>query len=89
MIFTNCNMLEVQQPLSAYVLIITKSHSKKFNSKQSGVPQESFHAHFNSIGPNGKEDWEITLIDQAETLTSVLRKECFWQYKHLYSQWPE
>ena len=58
-----------------------KSHNKKFNSKQSGVPQESFHAHFNSIGHNGKEDWEITLIDQAETLTSVRRKECFWQYK--------
>ena len=58
-----------------------KSHNKKFNLKQSGVPQESFHAHFNTIGHNGKEDWEVTLIDQAQTLASVRRKECFWQYK--------
>ena len=57
-----------------------KSHNKRFNLK-GRAPQESFHAHFNLPDHNGKEDWEVTLIDQGETLESVRRKESFWQFE--------
>ena len=57
-----------------------KSHNKLYNSKGSS-PQESFHAHFSLPDHNGKADWAVTLIDQAENEQSVRRKECFWQYQ--------
>ena len=57
-----------------------KSHNKLYNLKGRS-PQVSFHAHFNLPGHNGKEDWEVTLIDQGETFESIRRKEYFWQFE--------
>ena len=45
------------------------------------VTQQSFYEHFNSNGHNGMSDWSFTLIDQAESLQLVRRKESFWQYQ--------
>jgi len=57
-----------------------KSCHKKHNL---GVPiiQESFHAHFNQEGHRGIDDWQFILIDQADSLFSVRRKESFWQHR--------
>ena len=30
---------------------------------------------------HGMSDWEITLIDQAENLDDLRRRESFWQYE--------
>ena len=46
----------------------TKSFWSRFNNYQS--------AHRNSI--NGMSDWEITLIDQAESVDDLSRIESFW-----------
>jgi len=51
------------------------------HSSGSVVPQATFHAHFAQDGHRGMEDWEFTLIDQAENLPTVRRRETFWQHK--------
>jgi len=45
----------------------------------STVTQASLFAHFAQTSYNGM-DWEFVLIDQAENLPLVRRKESFWQY---------
>ena len=32
-------------------------------------------------GHNGMVDWSVKLIDQADDLTSLWRKESFWQHE--------
>ena len=55
-----------------------KSAYRKYTSGHS-VPQASFHAHFAQEGHHGMESWKFTLIDQAENVDSLRRKEAFWQ----------
>ena len=62
-----------------------KSTQRKFVSKEA-VPkqtlkQKHFHEHYCSDKHNGIEDWVITLIDSANTLTELRRKELYWMYK--------
>ena len=40
---------------------VSKVYPKKCN-----IYQEEFHRHFNSVGHNGMEDCNITIIDRAE-----------------------
>ena len=62
-----------------------KSTQRKFVNKES-VPKQAltrnrFHQHYCSERHNGIEDWVITLIDSADTLKELRRKELYWMYK--------
>ena len=50
---------------------VSKVYPKKCN-----VYQEQFHRHFN----NGMEDWKITIIDRAENVLGLRRRESYWQH---------
>jgi len=39
----------------------------------------SFHSHFCQANHNGMNDWAFTLIDQSQDLTSLRKREVFWQ----------
>ena len=62
-----------------------KSTQRKFVSKEAvpkqALKQKHFHEHYCSDKHNGIEDWVITLIDSANTLTELRRKELYWMYK--------
>ena len=45
------------------------------------IEQRIFHQHFCEDGHTGEEDWVVQLIDQADTLPSLRKKEMFWQTK--------
>ena len=62
----------------------------RFNNYQSAqrnfekvkkVKQESFHVHFSEEGHYGEKDWVITLIDSAENVEELRKKESFWQHE--------
>lgn len=55
------------------------SCNRRHNAGAKNVPQESLHRHFDQSDHHRMEDWEFILIDQAESLESVRRKEDFWQ----------
>ena len=38
-------------------------------------------SHFNSKGNNGMEGWEITIIDRAEYVLGLRRRESCWQHR--------
>jgi len=52
-----------------------------FKKCSSGItaPQMSFHSHFCQANHNGMNDWAFTLIDQSQDLTSLRKREVFWQ----------
>ena len=62
-----------------------KSTQRKFVSKEAvpkqALKQKHFHEHYCSDKHNGIEDWVITLIDSANTLTELRRNELYWMYK--------
>ena len=67
----------------------TESFRSRFNNyksahrnyiKRNTVKQASFHAHFEN-DKHGMSDWEITLIDQTESVSDLRRRESFWQYE--------
>ena len=62
-----------------------KSTERKFVNKEAvrkqALKQKRFHEHYCSDRPNGLEDWVITLIDSAETLKELRKKELYWMYK--------
>ena len=74
---------------SQYVGSCTTKFRLRFNNykschkrhKNSSVPQQQLHNHFDEPGHSGFEDWEFTLIDQGRDLESVRKSERFWQYK--------
>ena len=39
------------------------------------------HAHFNQQDHNGIDDWSFKIIDSAIDITSVRRKESYWQHR--------
>ena len=57
-----------------------RSSQRNFE-KGKKVIQESFHSHFTDECHCGENDWSVTLIDQAENLDDVRRKESFWQHE--------
>ena len=40
-----------------------------------------FHCYFNSEWHNGMEDWKITIIDRAENVLRLRRRERYWQHR--------
>ena len=62
-----------------------KSTQRRFVNKKTvpkqALKQKRFHEHFCSDRHNGIEDWVITLIDSADTLTVLRRKELHTMYK--------
>ena len=49
--------------------------------KGKSVKQESFHAHFESFEHQGENDWDIKIIDQAENVVDLRKRESFWQHQ--------
>ena len=47
--------------------------------KENTVKQASFHAHFED--DKHHSDWEITLIDQTDSVDNLRRTESFWQHE--------
>ena len=43
--------------------------------------KKQFHRHFNSEGHNEVEDWKITIIDRAENVSELRRRESYWQHR--------
>ena len=43
--------------------------------------QKRFHEHYLQNDHNGICDWEITIIDHAETVKSLRQKELYWYHK--------
>ena len=67
----------------------TESFQSRFNNykppfrnfiKENTFKQVSFRAHFKD-DKHGMSDWEITLIDQAESTDDLRKRESFWQYQ--------
>ena len=52
----------------------------KVYPKKCNVYQEQFHPHFNSEGHNGMQDWKITVIDRAENVLELRRRDRYWQH---------
>ena len=46
--------------------------------KKSKLKQKLFHKHYCSEGHQCIENWSVTLIDQAEDLNSLTKKELYW-----------
>ena len=49
--------------------------------KGNTVKQVSFHAHFEDDKHHGISDWQITLIDQTDSVDDLRRRESFWLYE--------
>ena len=47
----------------------------------------SFHAQFHDEKHHDMSDWEITLIDQKDSVGNLRRGDSFWQYE-LYTFQP-
>ena len=45
------------------------------------VKQKRFHEHYCSDRHNGIKDWVVTLIDSADTLKELRRKDLYWMYR--------
>ena len=63
----------------------SKSMQRKFTNKdvvpKQALKQKRFHEHYCPDRHNGIEDWVITLIDSANTLKELRRKELYWMYR--------
>ena len=62
-----------------------KNTQRKFVNKEAApkqaLKQKRFHEHYCSDRHNGIQDWVITLLDSAETLKKLRRKEMYRMYK--------
>ena len=62
-----------------------KSTQRKFVNKEAvpkqALKQKRFHEHYCSDRHHGIENWVITLIDSADTLKELRRKELYWLYR--------
>ena len=52
----------------------------KFFLIKHNVYQEQFCRHFNSEGRNGMEGWKITVIDRAENVLELRRRESYLKH---------
>ena len=83
-IFFPCNTCSKQYTGS------TESFRSRFGNYKSAhrifikwntIKQASFYAHFEDHKHHGISDWEITLIDQTDSVDDLRRRESFWQYE--------
>ena len=51
--------------------------NKTFDNNK--VEQRIFHQHFCEEGHIGEEDWLVQIIDQADSLPTLRKKEMFWK----------
>ena len=51
------------------------------------LKQKRFHEHYCSDRHKVIEDWAITLIDSADTLKELRKKELYWMYKLKIYKW--
>ena len=62
-----------------------KSTQQKFMNKEAVLKQalkkKRVHEHYCSDRHNSIEDWVVTLIDSADTLKELRRKEFYWMYR--------
>ena len=62
-----------------------KSTQRKFVNKEAirkqALKQKPFHEHYSSDIHNCIQDWVITLIDSANTLKELRKKELYWMHK--------
>ena len=62
-----------------------KNMQRKFMNKvavpKQAQKQERFHEHYCSDRHNDIEEWVITLIDSADTIKELRRKELYWMYR--------
>ena len=62
-----------------------KSTQRKCTDKEvvlkQALKQKRFHEHYCSDRHHGKEDYVVTLIDGADKLKELGRKELYWMYK--------
>ena len=54
---------------------------KKGAVPKQALKQKRFHEQYCSYRHNGIQGWVITLIDSADTLKELRRKELYWMYK--------
>ena len=61
-----------------------KSTQRKFVNKEAvskqALKQKTFHEYYCSDKYNDIQDWVITLIDRADTLKELKKKELHWMY---------
>ena len=58
-----------------------RKHGENSLDKGKSVPQASFFRHFFENGHNGNFQVGIKIIDGADDVFSLRRKELFWQYR--------
>ena len=66
-----------------------KSKNKQFLTRKNNgtlntgkpIPQAALHAHFSQADHNGVCDFSFKIIDGANNLAEIRKKESFWQYK--------
>ena len=65
-----------------------KSTQRKFMNKETvpkqALKQKRFHEHYCSYRNNGIENWVMTLIDSADALKELRRKEKYWMYRLMH-----
>ena len=71
------NTQVVRKVFDLYLRIISQPIRISGNT----VKEASFHAHFEDVKHHGMSDWEINLVDQAESVDDLRRRESFWQYE--------
>ena len=63
----------------------SKSAHRNFRKEQilsnQARNQKRFHEYYLQNDHNGICDWEITIIDHAETVKSLRKKELYWDHK--------
>ena len=87
MIHEVSNILTVQKQRlgPGQITIRAVSQNNQFLNKgavpECALKEKRFHEHYCSERYNGIEVWFITLIDSADTLKELRRKELHWMYK--------
>ena len=79
------NILTLQKQSLSLREINCRGTQRKFVNKKA-VPkqvlkQKYFHEHYYSDRYNDIKDWVLPLIDRADTLKNLKRKELYWIYK--------
>ena len=65
----------------SYFRTYARKHDENSLDKGKPVPQASLFSHFFENGHNGTFRVGITIIDGADDVFSLRRKELFWQYR--------
>ena len=69
-------------PFSTNVIYVySRKHNVGSLDKGRPIPQASFFGHFFENGHNGKFTVGIKIIDGAEDVYSLRRKELYWEYR--------